>query len=286
MVTQNIRKDKNLYKILGPVSYFQEEEETYLFSFLLGRIRELSKEKDVGLTTKEGQRDAVSVLSERIKDLGEIKEDKMRFSELDKTVKEKLLIELFRHAASKANYFGIYDRIFFRSDENIDSYFAFAFELTVREFDDSYGYFINPTHLAMASCIRLSSRLQEGDRLIRLCSKRSECSVFLEEGRCKYSYPSYIGFLSEHIRRDSKDFDSKLENLRELYDICPCFEDKDFGIVYVKRTKDTKTEHAYPSFLALGSLQGKRDICSALKMSLGASYYPLLMSVIFIQELS
>ena len=80
------------------------------------------------LPTKEGQRNAVSVLSERIKDLGEIKEDKKTFSELDETVKEKLLVELFRHAASKGNYFAIYDRIFLRVDEYIDPFFTPSFE--------------------------------------------------------------------------------------------------------------------------------------------------------------
>jgi len=204
------------------------------------------------LPTKEGQRDAVSVLSERIKDLGEIKEDKKTFSELDETVKEKLLVELFRHAASKGNYFGIYDRIFFRVDEYIDPFFTPSFELSVREFEDSYGYFINPTHLSMANCTRLLDRLNEGDRLIRLCSKRFECGLFLEEGRCKYSYPTYIGLLSEHINRDSEGFNSELENLD--YDECPSVGDEDFGILHVKRTRDTKTEHALPSFLAFREL--------------------------------
>jgi hypothetical protein len=204
------------------------------------------------LPTKEGQRDAVSVLSERIKDLGEIKEDKKTFSELDETVKEKLLVELLRHAASKANYFGIYDRIFFRADEYIDPFFTPSFELSVREFEDSYGYFINPTHLSMANCTRLLDRLNEGDRLIKLCSKRFECSLFLEGGRCKYSYPTYIGLLSEHITRNSESFSSELENLD--YDECPGVEDEDFGILHVKRTRDTKTEHALPSFLAFREL--------------------------------
>ena len=204
------------------------------------------------LPTKEGQRDAVSVLSERIKDLGEIKEDKKTFSELDEAVKEKLLVELFRHAASKANYFGIYGRMFFRADEYIDPFFTPSFELSVREFEDSYGYFINPTHLSMANCTRLLDRLNEGDRLIRLCSKRFECSLFLEGGRCKYSYPTYIGLLSEHITRNSEGFNSELENLD--YDECPSVEDEDFGILHVKRTRDTKNEHALPSFLAFREL--------------------------------
>jgi hypothetical protein len=112
------------------------------------------------LPTKESQETAVSVLSERIKDLGEIKEEKTVFSELDDAVKEKLLVELFRHAAAKASYFQIYERLFFQADENIDPYFTPAFELTVREFDDSYGYFINPTHVSMANCTRLLEKLQ------------------------------------------------------------------------------------------------------------------------------
>ncbi|MCK4822795.1 hypothetical protein KA005_43930, partial [bacterium] len=100
-----------------------------------------------GLSTKESGEDVISVLSKRIRDLGEIEEEKVIFANLDALVKEKLLVELFRHAASKAGYFGIYDRTFFRADENIDPYFCPAFELAVREFDDSYGFFINPTHL-------------------------------------------------------------------------------------------------------------------------------------------
>jgi hypothetical protein len=206
------------------------------------------------LPTQESREDAVSVLSERIKDLGEIEEEKTRFSDLDEAVRERLLVDLFMHVASKSNYFAIYERVFLRADENIDPFFTPAFELTTREYQDSYAYFINPTHLSMANCTRLMNRLKVGDRLMRLCSKRFECSLFLEEKRCRYSYPSYIGFLSEHISRDSEGFDSELENLKELYDECPCVEDQDFGILSVKRTKDTRTEYAYPSFLAFREL--------------------------------
>lgn len=212
-----------------------------------------------GLSTRESGEDVISVLSKRIRDLGKIEEEKIIFANLDALVKEKLLVELFRHAASKAGYFGIYDRTFFRADENIDPYFTPAFELAVREFDDSYGFFINPTHLSMASCTRLSIRLQEGNRLIRLCSKRFDCGLFLEERKCRYSYPSFIGQLSKSISRDSESFDSEMDNLKEYYDECSGVEDQDFGILYVKRTKGTKTEHAYPSFLAFRELtRGER----------------------------
>ncbi len=206
------------------------------------------------LPTKEEQTDPVSILSERIKDLGEIGEEKRTFSELDDTVRERLLVELFRHAASKATYFGIYGRIFFKAGDNIDPFFTPAFELSIREFENSYGYFINPTLLSMANCTRLFDRLRQGDRLIKLCSKRFECSLFLEEGKCKYSYPTFIGLLSDCIPRDSKDFDSELDNLD--YDQCPGVDEEDFGILHVKRTKDTKMEHSYLSFLACRELTG------------------------------
>ena len=216
--------------------------------------------KFYGLSTRESGEDVISVLSKRIRDLGEkIEEKKVIFANLDALVKEKLLVELFRHAASKAGYFGIYDRTFFRADENIDPYFTPAFELAVREFGDSYGFFINPTHLSMTNCTRLSSKLQEGNRLIRLCSKRFDCSLFLEEGKCRYSYPSFIGCLSENITRNSESFDSELDNLKEYYNECSGVEDQDFGILYVKRTKGAKTKHAYPSFLAFRELtRGER----------------------------
>lgn len=212
-----------------------------------------------GLPTRESEEHVISVLSERIRDPGEIEEDKVTFADLNELVKEKLLVEFFRHAASKAGYFGIYDRTFFRADEKIDPYFTPAFELTVREFDDSYGLFINPTHLSMANCTRLSSKLQEGDRLIRLCSKRFDCGLFLKEGKCKYSYPSFIGYLSKNISQDSESFDSDLDKLKEYYDDCPSVEDQDFEILYGKRTKGAKTKHAYPSFLAFRELtRGER----------------------------
>jgi hypothetical protein len=207
------------------------------------------------LATTESQESATSILSERVKDLGEIKEEKTFFSALDAAVKERLLVEIFRHAASKANYFGIYDRIFFRADENIEPFFiAPSFELTVRDSEDSYGYFLNPTHLPMANCTRLFDRLTEGNRLIKLCSKRFDCGEFLEKGKCRYSFPSFVGLLSERLGRGTNGFDSELEELKEYYDECPGVEDEDFGILYVKRTKDAKTEHAYPSFLAFREL--------------------------------
>jgi hypothetical protein len=200
--------------------------------------------------TKAGQKDLISVLSERLRDFSEIKEEKVAFSCLDEQVKERLLIELFKYAAAKAYYFDIYDRTFFEANENIDPFLTPSFEITVSEFEDSYGYFINPRYLSLANCTRLSDKLQDGDRLIRLCAKRFECSIFLENGRCKYSYPSYIGFLSNYISRDSESFDSESESLKQLYDECPGIEDDDFWILYVKRTKDTRIEHVYPSFLA------------------------------------
>jgi len=206
------------------------------------------------LPSREGHETAIPVLSERVKDLGEIKEEKVLFSKLDEAVKEKLLIEIVRHAAAKANYFLIYGRLFFLAGENIDPYFTPAFELTVREFDDSFGYFINPTHLSMANCSTLTDRVSEGDILIKLCSKRYVCSQFIEEGRCRYSYPSQIGLISEHIGRDAADFDSELDNLKEFYDECPGVDDDDFEILSVKRTKDARTEHTYPSFLAFREL--------------------------------
>jgi hypothetical protein len=207
------------------------------------------------LATIESQGSATSILSERIKDLGKIKEEKTVFSALDAAVKERLLVEIFRHAASKANYFGIYDRMFFRADENIEPFFiAPSFELTVRQSEDSYGYFINPTHLPMANCTRLFDRLTEGNRLIKLCSKRFDCGEFLEKGKCRYSYPSFVGVLSERLGRGTNGFDSELEELKEYYAECPGVEDEDFGILYVKRTKDAKTEHAYPSFLVFREL--------------------------------
>ncbi|MBW1965829.1 MAG: hypothetical protein JRI48_00335, partial [Deltaproteobacteria bacterium] len=212
-----------------------------------------------GVLTRESEEYVMSVLFERMRDLGEIEEDRVTFADLNELVKEKLLVEFFRHAASKAGYFGIYDRIFFRADENIDPYFTPAFELAVRKFDDSYGFFINPTYLSMTNCTRLSSRLQEGDRLIRLCSKRFDCGLFLEERKCRYSYPSFVGYLSKNISQDSKSFDSELDNLKGFYDECSGVEDEDFGILYVKRTKGTKTKHAYPSFLAFRELtRGER----------------------------
>ena len=204
------------------------------------------------LSTKEGQKDAVSVLSERIKDIGEIKEGKVKFSDLDPAIKEKLLIELFRHAATKGRYFAIYDRIFFKADENIAPFFTPSFELSVREFQDSYGYFVNPTTLSIANCTRLFSSLRDGDRLIRLCSKRFECNRFIEDGRCRYSFPSYIGLVSGQKSKGSEDFTGELENLH--YDECPGTEDDDFGIIYFKRTKDARTKYAIPSFLAFREL--------------------------------
>ena len=102
------------------------------------------------ISTKEAGKTAASVLSARIKDIGEISEEKKLFGELDDETKERLLAELFRHAAAKGKYFGIYERTFFLAGENIDPFFTPAFELSVREFEDSYGYFINPTHLSMA----------------------------------------------------------------------------------------------------------------------------------------
>jgi len=211
------------------------------------------------ISSRETEENAVSVLSERIKDLGEIKKHKQMFAELEEAVKEQILVELFRHAAAKASYFGIYDRTFFRADENIDPYFTPAFELSVREFDDSYGYFINPTHLSMANCTRLSGKLEEGDRIIRLCSKRFDCSKFLEEGKCKYSYPCHLGLLSESWDKQSEGFDPGLESLKEYYDECPGMDDEDFGILSVKRTKSTTKESAYPSFLAFRELtRGER----------------------------
>jgi hypothetical protein len=210
------------------------------------------------LPTKDGQRDAVSVLSERIKDIGEIKENKIRFSDLGPVVRERLLIELFRHAATRASYFAIYDRIFFKADQNIDLFFTPSFELSVKEFQDSYGYFINPTTISMANCTRLFDSLRDGDRLIRLCSKRFECSQFIEEGRCKYSFPSYIGLLSGQKNKETEDFSDELENIG--YEECPGIEDDDFGIIYFKRTRDAKTELGMPSFLAFRELtRGERS---------------------------
>jgi len=210
--------------------------------------------KFICIPTKETEETAVSVLSSRIKDIGEIIEDKKVFRELDDVTKERLLTELFRHAAAKGKYFGIYERTFFLAGENIDPFFTPAFELSVREFVDSYGYFINPTHLSMANCTRLSSRLTEGDRLIRLCSKRFDCGWFLEEERCKYSYPSHIGLLSESWDSKSESFETELENLKESYNECPGVEDEDFGIISVKRTKSTTKERVYPSFLVFREL--------------------------------
>ncbi len=206
------------------------------------------------LTTTESQEDVGLLLSEKLKTFSAIKEEKIVFSELYITIKEKLLVEFFRHVASKANYFGIYDRIFFRAEENIDPFFTPSFELTVREFNDSYGYFINPTCLSMANCTRLLNKLQVGNKLIRLCSKRFECSLFIENERCKYSYPFYIGLLSGHICNDSEVFDNELENLRNFYDECPGVEDGEFGILYIKRTKKAKKEVPYPSFLVFREL--------------------------------
>lgn len=206
------------------------------------------------IPTKGTEETATSVLSARIKDIGEISEDKKVFGELDDETKERLLAELFRQAAAKGKYFGIYDKTFFLAGENIDPFFTPAFELSVRQFEDSYGYFINPTHLSMANCTRLLSRLTEGDRLIRLCSKRFDCSLFLEEERCRYSYPSHIGLLSESWDSKSESFETELENLKEFYDECPGVEDEDFGIISVKRTKSTTKENAYPSFLVFREL--------------------------------
>ena len=84
---------------------------------------------------------------------------------------------------------------------------------------------------------------------------------FLREGKCKYSYPSYVGFLSDYISSNSEGFDSELEKLKEFYDECPGVEDKDFEILIVKRTRDTRTEHAYPSFLLFRELT-REERCS------------------------
>lgn len=226
------------------------------------------------LPSGKSKEEMEAVLSERIKDLGEIKEEKRPFSGLNGSVKEKLLVELFRHAASRADYFGIYDRVFFRADENIDPYFTPAFELSVREFDDFYGLFVNPTHLSMANCTRLFSGLKEGERLIKLCSKRFDCSLFLEEGRCRYSFPGFIGHLSENISKDSTAFDSELDNLKDFYSDCPGIEDEDFHILYVKRTKGTKTEHAYPSFLVFRELTRRESISFNIENELRKKRFP------------
>jgi hypothetical protein len=206
------------------------------------------------LSTRESQRDAASVLSERIRDLGEVREDKTTFSNLDEKVRERLLVELFRHVASKAKFFAIYDRVFFQAGADVDPFSTPSFELSVKELQDCYGYFINPTRLSMTNCTRLADRLREGDRLIRLCSKRFDCSVFVEEGRCKYSYPTYIGLLSQFIRRDSEEFTTELDDLYSNYDECPSLDNGDFWILHVKRTKDAKRERSLPSFLAFREL--------------------------------
>jgi len=210
------------------------------------------------LPTKEGLKDAALFLPEKIKEMGEIKETKIRFSDLGPAIKERLLIELFRHAGTKASYFAIYDRIYLKADQNIDPFFTPSFELSVKEFQDSYAYFVNPTTISIANCTRLFNGLRDGDRLIRLCSKRFECNRFIEDGRCKYSFPSYIGLLSGQKSKDSQDFSDELENVH--YDECPGTEDDDFGIIYFKRTKDTKTEYGIPSFLTFRELTREERI--------------------------
>ena len=216
------------------------------------------------LPTGEETDSAISVLSEKVEISEELKEKKDKFSELDSSVKKRLIVELFRHAAAKSSYFGIYDRVFFKVSEKVDPKFNPAFELTVREFEDSYGLFINPTCLSLATCTKLYDNLKEGDRLIRLCSKRFECDVFKKDGRCRYSYPTYIGLLST-----KKDDDQETtEALNEIYEDCAKLKDSDFGVICAKRTKSAAREKIFPSFLLYRELKRHELVSEGIETKL------------------
>ena len=198
--------------------------------------------------TGEEVKKAKDLLSEIFKDL-EIDVEACRFYELESNLRELLLIELFRHAAAYGGYFALQRRTFIRPDERQDGLIIPAFELGIRDSEDSYCYSINSTYVSLVNCNKVFEGLNPGDELLKLCSRRFECRIYLENGKCKYSFPSYAGLLKEKIGEGNPELENELENIKEKYGECPEIEENDFQIIYVKRTKDSKHDLAYPSFI-------------------------------------
>jgi len=177
----------------------------------------------------------------------------VQFCNAEFHVREALLFEILKLYGHQKGYFHAFGRILFRIDNVTQSTLYPAFSVSIQERPGYYALYIDPLVLSLGHVSEWFDPLVLGERVIRLCKYSSSCPYLLEQSRCSYAFPQFLGYVSAKRQKDAVTSADR-EVLQKRFSHCPFISSENIQLVSIRRTQRASKYLDYPDFLLLRCL--------------------------------